>query len=454
MRILSITAGAGGMYCGSCFRDNALAAELLRQGHDVTLLPTYTPTRTDEPNVSEPRVFFGGIGVYLQQHFSLFRRTPWFVDRLWDSPLAIRLATRFSVKTDPRLLGELTLSMLRGEEGFQQKEILKLLQWLGKQPLPDIITLPNSLLIGLAAPLRRALGRPVLCTLQGEDLFLEGLGEAYRDTALELIRKQVDSVDGFVAVSEYYANFMSQYLGISPSKMSVVPLGIDLEGYETRARPPGERVFTIGYFARVAPEKGLHRLIESYRRLRESGELPRARLEVAGYVSPEHRGYLREIHSRIQDWGLGDEFHYRGVLDRRGKIEFLQGLDVLSVPSGYREPKGIYLLETMACGIPVVQPRYGAFPEIIEKTGGGLLVDSEEGDTTEGLLRLWKDPSLAEELGRKGSEGVRRHYNLKQMAERSLEVYERYRGERDSLAATPDEAGMVKSVGAHDGLGK
>ena len=69
MKILSITAGAGDMYCGSCLRDNALAAELIARGHDVTLLPFYTPTLTDEPNVSAgSRVFFGGISVYLQQH--------------------------------------------------------------------------------------------------------------------------------------------------------------------------------------------------------------------------------------------------------------------------------------------------------------------------------------------------------------------------------------------------
>jgi hypothetical protein len=53
MKILSLTAGAANMYCGSCLRDNALATELKRQGHDVLLLPMYTPTLTDERNVSE-----------------------------------------------------------------------------------------------------------------------------------------------------------------------------------------------------------------------------------------------------------------------------------------------------------------------------------------------------------------------------------------------------------------
>ncbi|HZN11436.1 MAG TPA: glycosyltransferase family 1 protein, partial [Blastocatellia bacterium] len=126
MKILYLTAGAAGMYCGSCLRDNALATELLARGHDVTLVPLYTPTRTDEPNVSQEKVFFGGISVYLQQHSALFRKTPRALDRLWDSGFALRAASRRSIPVDPQLLGELTVSILRGEEGRQQKELFKL----------------------------------------------------------------------------------------------------------------------------------------------------------------------------------------------------------------------------------------------------------------------------------------------------------------------------------------
>src|SRR5689334_14944086 len=180
MNIIAFTAGAGPMYCGSCIRDNALAAELRKQGHLITLMPIYTPTLTDESNVSERKVFCGGISVYLEQYLPLFRRTPWLLDRLWDSSWALKVASRRSIAVTPRLLGELTVSMLRGEEGFQRKEIKKLTAWLRTEPAPDIVTLPNSLLIGLARPIRDAIGRPVCCTLQGEDLFLSQLQEPYR----------------------------------------------------------------------------------------------------------------------------------------------------------------------------------------------------------------------------------------------------------------------------------
>ena len=176
VRILSFTGGAGQMYCGSCLRDNALAAALLARGHDVVLTPVYTPTRTDERNVSRAQVFFGGISVFLEQQVPLFRHTPRVFDRLWDAPWVIRLATKRQIKVDPSSLGEMTVSMLRGERGFQAKEIAKLLEWLRTEPRFDVINLPYALLLGLAEPLRRELKAPICCTLQGEDLFLDGLG--------------------------------------------------------------------------------------------------------------------------------------------------------------------------------------------------------------------------------------------------------------------------------------
>lgn len=424
MKILSITAGAGGMYCGSCLRDNTLATELISLGHDVILMPAYTPTLTDESNVSEKKVLFGGISVYLQQKLPFFRKTPWWLDRLWDSSWAIRAATHFSVSTDPSQLGELTTGMLEGEEGAQRKEFLKLLQWLEEHPAPDIINLPNSLLIGLARPIKETWNRPVCCTLQGEDLFLDGLQKPFYNRALNLIRQNIEWVDGFIAVSDYYAQYMSDYLHIPQEKMHVVPLGIHTDGFEPPAVKEADH-FTIGYLARIAPEKGLHNLCKAYRLLRQRDDLPSLRLEVAGYMASEHQDYMLGVERQLKEWGLETEFRYHGVLDRQEKIEFLQRVDVLSVPSPYKEPKGLYLFEAMAAGVPVVQPRHGAFPEIIERTGGGILVDADDTESlAEGIASLAKDRTLARRLGRQGADGVRAHYEARQMAHRALEVYE------------------------------
>lgn len=412
-----LTAGAGGMYCGSCLRDNALAAELQARGHDLTLLPVYTPTLTDERNVSDEHVFFGGISVYLQQYVPLFRRTPAVLDTLWDAPAVIRAVAGRSVSTDPHLLGGLTVSMLEGEHGFQAKELQKLLRWLDRQPAFDVISLPFTLLLGLAAPLKRALGLPIACTLQGEDLFLEGLQEPYRSRAKGLIAEHAPAVDAFVAVSSFYAEFMAGYLGLPREKLHVAPLGIQAGDLEPRPRPAG-RPPTIGYFARLAPEKGLHLLAEAYVELRRGRGQDALRLEAAGYLGPDQREYVRGVEGRLRDAGLGDEFRCHGTLDRRAKAAFLAGLDVLAAPSPYVEPKGLYVLEALACGVPVVAPRHGAFPEMLERTGGGLLfAPGDAQDLARALRELIDDPERAAALGKRGAAGVRAHYHASRMAE-------------------------------------
>jgi len=424
VKIAYITAGAGNMYCGSCLRDNTLAAALIAAGHDVLLIPTYTPTRTDERNVSLNRVFLGGINVFLQEYVALFRKTPRVLDRLLDFPPLLRLATRWNVSVDPANLGRLTVSMLRGTGGFQRKEILELVRFLADEVAPEVVNIPNSLLIALAPAIKAELRVPVCCTLQGEDLFLDGLGEPFRTEAVRLIREHAAHVDAFTAVSRYGADQMAGYLGIDPARIEVVPLGINLDGHlraELEVEP-----FTIGYLARVTPEEGLHVLAEAYRRLRARPGLPSSRLVAAGYLAPEHQAYLASVRQVLQSAGLAGHFEYRGELDRLGKLAFLNRLSVFSVPSPSADQKATFVLEAMASGVPVVQPRRGAFTEIVSKTGGGLLVDQDDPEAlADGILTLWKDVAARKALGAKGYDGVRQHYGSSRMADATLEIYRR-----------------------------
>jgi glycosyltransferase involved in cell wall biosynthesis len=423
MKIVLITAGAGGMYCGSCLRDNALASALMEAGHEVLLIPTYTPTRTDEKNVSHRRVFLGGINVYLQQYSRFFRQTPWVADRLLDFPPLLRFTTRWGVSVDPARLGSLTVSVLRGLRGFQSKEIRKLVQFLAGDARPEIITLPNSLLIALAPAIKSVMNVPVCCTLQGEDLFLDGLGEPYRSESLRLIREHIPHVDAFLAVSHFGARRMIQSYGIPAERTHVVPLGIRLEDFRPRSGA-SPIPFTVGYLARIAPEKGLHVLCDAYRRLRARPGLPPSRLWVAGYLSPEHKSYLEGIRQNMQKWGLAGEFSYLGELDRPAKLAFLGNLSLLSVPGPYEDPKGLFLLEAMASGIPVVQPRRGAFVEIVENAGGGILIDPDDPEAlADGILELWKDPVRRNDLGSRGALGVQTHYSAERMMEKATEIF-------------------------------
>ncbi len=422
MRIAHITAGAGHMFCGSCLRDNTMAAALIAAGHDVLLIPTYTPTRSEGRNLAMHRVYLGGINVFLQEHFALFRRAPRMISRLLDAAPLLRLATRRGVSVEPSHLGRLTVSMLKGTDGFQRRAILELVQFLADEVRPELVSIPNSLLIALAPAIKSALDVPVVCTLQGEDLFLDGLGEPYRSESLALIKAHASKVDAFIAVSHYGADAMAACLGIDRKRIHVVPIGIDVDGH-SQAGLDGD-VFTIGYLARVAPEKGLDVLCDAYGRLRSRPGLGPSRVSVAGYLAPEHRSYLARVRRQAEEGGFAEEFRYHGAINRHEKLEFLQTLSVLSVPAPHAGQKGQFLLEAMASGVPVVQPRSGAFTEVVETTGGGILVEPGSPEAVaEGILELWNDRDRRRELGARGFEGVRRHYSAECMVERTLEVY-------------------------------
>jgi glycosyltransferase involved in cell wall biosynthesis len=424
MRILLLTAGAAEMYCGSCLRDNALAGALKARGHDVVLAPVYTPTTTDEPNESEGRVLFGGVSVYLEQHVPLFRHTPAVLDRLWDATPVLRAAAKRQIKVDPAGLGEMTVSMLRGREGFQRKEIDKMLRWLTTESRFDVVNIPFALLIGLARPLRESLRVPIVCTLQGEDLFLNNLVEPWKTEALQLIRRAVRDVDLFAPVSGFYADFVSAYFGIPPGKLRVVPLGIKMDDYALRppiASPP----YTIGYFGRIAPEKGLHLLADAYIRLRQRRGVPETKLVAGGYRLNEHKPYFDSVTRKLLEAGLAQEFEYTGALDRAGKLALLRRMAVMSMPATYDEPKGLTLLEALATGVPIVQPDRGSFTEIVKRTGGGILVTPDDPDAlADGLFRMITNRDAAEAMGRAGAEAVRRLYTADCMAAAAERVYQ------------------------------
>ena len=422
MKIVYLAAGAAGMYCGSCLHDNTLAAALSALGQDVLLVPTYTPLRTDEDNVSDSHLFFGGINVFLQQYSAVFRHTPWFLDALLDNPGVIRWLTRGGPRLEAERLGGLTVSMLQGEHGRQRKELEKLVRWLKEEAKPDIVHLSNAMLVGMAREIR-ALGIPVLSTLSGEDIFLEKLPQPYYEQAREALRERAREVDGFVALNRYYADFMASYLDVPRERVHVIPHGLNLAGHGTRSERSDE-VRTIGFLARVCPDKGLHNLIAAAELLLSDPGVPPFRVRAAGYLSRLDRPYLETIQARTRRWDKPGAFEYVGELTRAQKIAFLQNLDVMSLPTVYHESKGLPVLEALANGVPVVLPEHGAFPELVEHTGGGLL---HRGDDPVSLARVLKqlllDPPLAAELGMRGQQAVRRDYTAEVMAQKTLELY-------------------------------
>jgi glycosyltransferase involved in cell wall biosynthesis len=274
----------------------------------------------------------------------------------------------------------------------------------------------------MATAIKRVYDGPVCCTLQGEDLFLQGLPEPYRSRSLLLIRQHARSVDGFVAVSVGYADEMAAFLGIPREKIRIVPLGVELAAF--RRAPRRSSPWTLGYMARIAPEKGLHVLVDAWRRFRKIDAGP-ARLEAAGYLAPEFHGYLDEARRQLREAGLENEFVYRGELDQPGKIDYLASLDAFCVPAAYDDPKGIYMLEAMATGLPVVAPARGAAREYAELAGGAVMVAPDDPQAlAEAFARLKNDAAFAGELAAQGPEGALRHFSLQAEAEKTVAVYQ------------------------------
>ncbi len=414
------------MYCGSCMRDNTLVTALRRLGHDALLISTYMPIKVDEEDVSQKKVFFGGINIYLEEKFWLFRHTPRFLDRLFNFRWLLRWVSRFAVRTKYSKMGGMTLSMLRGTHGHQRKEVAKLVEWLTAEK-PDVVIFSNALLSGVIPELKRALGVPVLVTLQGDDIFLDALPEADRKKCIEQIRENGQSVDAYISTSRYYADFMAGYLGIARESIHVVQPGINLAGHGGPAESRGERPLTVGYFARVCPEKGFHRVVEAFITMRQTPGSPVAKLKASGWLGENNRAYYNEQVKRLTDAGLANDFEHVECPTHADKVRFMRSIDVLCVPTVYREPKGLYVLEAWANGVPVVLPAHGAFPELIESTGGGLLVAPNSIDElAAGLARILTDHELRERAGRAGESAVRERFHADAMAKETTIVLERY----------------------------
>jgi len=420
MRILYLAAGAGGMYCGACARDVALARALVRRGHDLRLLPLYTPLRADTEIPALADVFYGGVSVYLQQRFAWAARLPAVIRRTLDHPRFLRWIAGRAVNTDAASLGPMTLSVLAGREGRQRAALEQLLAFLRTQPPPDIINLSNSLLSGLAAPLKEALGCPIACTVQGEDNFVRSFPEPVRTEARRAMRRNARSIDLFVAPSRAHGSVMIEFLAVAPGKMKVVPAGFEAERYR-HAAPRQRQPFTIGTLSAIVPAKGVDLLVEAAAAF-VGRHHRQAFLTIAG--QPLNGSYMRALRRRLAATGLGHRTRLPGEMDAAGKTAFLRGLSVFVVASRQTESRGMAAMEALASGVPLLVPDRGVFPELIAATGGGLLVAPEDPEAlVQALLAIADDPDRADEMGSQGAAAVAQVYGADRMAETIEALY-------------------------------
>jgi glycosyltransferase involved in cell wall biosynthesis len=438
MRIVHITAGAGGRICGSCLHDNALVRALRQRGRDAILLPAYVPTTTDEENVAEQRVVMGGVNIWLQEFVPFFRHTPWFFDRLLDGRRLLTWLSGRTSQTKPEDLGTITVSALEGEAGHQRKEVEKLARLLRDELAPDVVHLSNVLLLGLARPIRAATGAAIVTSLSGEDIFIGQLPPHHRDRVLRLLRERSADVERFVALNQAFADQMAPVLGVAPEKIAVVPHGVDASGFP--ATPPDlaarrqarEGRLRIGSLARACPEKGLDVLIRAVATLAATHDVT---LVAAGAEIEAERLYLDRCRRLAADLGLGERFQWRGQVDRAGKLALLGEIDLFVMPTTHPEAKGIPVLEAFTAGLPVVASDHGAFPEYLGRdraTALGLLcTPGDPAALHTALLLLADDPGLAARMGRDAFAAARGRFTPDAMAAGHEQVY------ADALTARP-----------------
>jgi len=440
VNIVQLTPGAGAIYCGNCFRDNALVSALRQMGHDVTMVPLYLPLTLDEEDQSAATpIFFGGINVYLEQKSSLFRKAPHWLRRMLASRKLLGWAAGRTASTRATDVGNILLSMLRGEEGRQARELEELIAWLKQQGMPDVICLSNALLVGMARRLKAELRAPVVCTLQGEDSFLDALPDSHRAAAWELLSERAADVDQFIAPSNYFADLMSRRLGLPADKVKVIHNGIRLEGYEQTGdtdhptHPTQRSAPVLGYLARMCKEKGLDTLVEAFILLKQSGRAGNLRLRIGGSCGPADEPFVKTLRQRLAAAGYIGQTGFLPNLAHSEKLEFLRSLTIFSVPANYGEAFGLYLIEALAAGVPVVQPRIGAFPELIEATGGGVLC--EPGDPNalaDAIEQLLLNPKQAQALGEAGRKAVFENFSAEAMAREAVRIIERVISSRQS----------------------
>lgn len=402
-------------------------------------MPAYTPVRMEEDDeaLASRRIVFGGLNVYLQEQFALARHWPGFLDRLLDHPALLRWVGRWSGSTRPERLGPLCVSMLRGEEGRQRRELGKLIDWLRRDLRPDVVHLSTALLAGMAGPIARQLGVPVVATLAGEDAFVDRLADPYAEQARAAMGRACQSMAALVALNRSYADFMASYLNLDRERIHVIEPGIHLAGARSATSGQAKRsaAATIGFLARICPDKGLHVLAEAFALLCEGGVPPDSapreppRLQAAGYLADVDRPYLAEIASRLAARGLGARFDYLGCLTREEKFAFLESLDVMCLPSVRPESKGLPVLEAWACGTPVIVSNKGALAEMVRETGGGVLVEpGDAASLASAIQRIIHDPAEAAALGRNGQAAVHSRYTAERMANDMIALYRRISG--------------------------
>jgi glycosyltransferase involved in cell wall biosynthesis len=431
MKIVYLITGSGGsFYCGNCYRD-MLYIKAIRKvpGINVSAIPLYLPPDSSDMDTGfDKHVFFGAISLYLREKVPFMRNMPAFLDKIFDAAPMLKIAARSAGTTRTEGLEDLTLNMISGDNKTREKEVDRLVRYLVKDSKPDIIHLSNALIIGLASQLKKRLKIRIICSLQNEDDWIDEMVEPYRSEAWKMIARESVHVDAFISPSSYYKDLFIKKTGVMGTNIHVVPSGIEYNSEfnsPENTHPPA-----IGYYCRVNYPNGFDKLVDAFINIKTNNKIPGLTLHVCGGFTGDDKPFIREQIKKIKDHGFMSSVRIYAEFQGKSKEEFFRNIDVMSVPVRKYDAYGLYVLEANSAGVPVVQPATGAFREIIETTGGGLIYspDNEE-ELTKALLRLLNDSVLRKNLGETGKIKVREKLSLEKMSVGLSGVYTTFRNE-------------------------
>jgi len=423
MQIVHIVPGSGGsFYCGNCLRDNTYFKGLKQAGLEVVKVPMYLPIFADEHDLEGIPVFYGAISLYLKHSFPIFQKAPPWFDRLLNSGPALKFAASMAGSTNAKGLEDMTISMLLGEQGEQKKELDHLVDWIAEHCNADVIHLSNALLLGLARRIKERLNVLVVCTLQDEDVWVNAMDKVFGEKTWKLMSERAQDVDAFFAVSNYFANKMQKQLQIPSHKLYTQHIMVSPEDYEyinTKEKAP-----SIGYISRMCEENGLEVLIDAFILLKMDSAYNDTRLVITGGKTGDDDKFLRKIRKKIARSGLEPFVEFHKDFEEEGRHDFFSKVTLVSVPVLEGEAFGLYLLESIASGVPVVQPALGAFPEIIELAEGGVIYQPNSPDELAKTIKLLlNDPEKLNDLSERGRKGIEKHFNIQDQALKMVDLY-------------------------------
>ena len=425
MKIVYLITGSGGsFYCGNCYRDMIYLRAIRNvPGISASAIPLYLPPdETNEESGLDRNVFFGAISMYLREKVPYLRNMPSILDKFLDSRPMLKMAARRSGTTNTEGLEDMTLSMIKGEKAFPEKELVRLARYLNENGKPDVIHLSNALIIGLARQLKKYLDVKIVCSLLNEDDWIDEMAEPYRSNAWKLIAEEAPNVDTFITPSKYYKDLFITKTGFAGNNVHIIPLAIDTRNLNVL--PKKNNYPAVGYFCRINSQNGFDKLVDAFIYLKTSDRLPGLTLHVSGGFTGSDKSFISDQIRKIKAHGLKSFIRIYPEFQGDSKEEFFSNIDVISVPVRKHDGYGLYILEANASGVPVVQPDTGAFPEIIEKTKGGLTYSPDTIEAlSDALVKLLKDNSLRTNLGENGRKNVLKELSLSRMSEGLSVVY-------------------------------